>query len=117
MKIRLLSIPRDLTLKMEVPKLTRKKVTNGFFRFSFQFQNSLSFSGVFFPFGDGPRICPGMRFAVVQSKVALAYLVRNYEITLNSKTGKTFEIHPQAIVAQNTTPYLINLKEYVKSEK
>lgn len=40
----------------------------------------------FIPFGDGPRVCLGMRFALMQSKAALATIVRNFEITVNPKT-------------------------------
>lgn len=67
--------------------------------------------GVLLPFGEGPRICVGMRFAIAQSKMAIATLVRNFEILLNKKTAKEFVIHPQAILTQYTTPFLLNFKE------
>ena len=54
--------------------------------------------GVFFPFGDGPRICVGMRFATAQAKIAIATIVKNFEITVNPKTPEQFIIDPQAIV-------------------
>lgn len=41
---------------------------------------------IFLPFGDGPRICLGMRFATLQSKLALAGLVHNFKMTVNEKT-------------------------------
>ncbi|CAG9805403.1 unnamed protein product [Chironomus riparius] len=41
---------------------------------------------VLMPFGGGPRICLGMRFALLQSKAALAAIVGNFEVTVNSKT-------------------------------
>lgn len=44
--------------------------------------------GAFLPFGDGPRMCLGMRFAQTQSKAAIAALVRNYEISVNGKTAE-----------------------------
>ncbi|OXA64538.1 Cytochrome P450 3A2 [Folsomia candida] len=34
----------------------------------------------YMPFGIGPRSCIGMRFALVETKVALAYIVRNFVI-------------------------------------
>ncbi|XP_001968779.3 probable cytochrome P450 28d1 [Drosophila erecta] len=42
--------------------------------------------GVYFGFGDGPRICPGMRFSVTQIKAALVEIVRNFDIKVNPKT-------------------------------
>jgi len=62
--------------------------------------------GVFFPFGLGPRICVGNRFAVAQSKCAIAALIRNFEITVNPKSPKEFINHPQALVASMTGCYL-----------
>jgi cytochrome P450 family 28 len=66
--------------------------------------------GVFMPFGTGPRICPGNRFAVTQSKLAIAELIRNFEVTVNPKTPEKFEIHPQAIII-TLEGACLNLKE------
>ncbi|KAJ8929029.1 hypothetical protein NQ314_018340 [Rhamnusium bicolor] len=38
------------------------------------------------PFGEGPRICIGLRFAMLQSKIGLITLLKHYKITLNNKT-------------------------------
>jgi len=40
------------------------------------------------PFGEGPRICLGMKFALMQSKAAIADIVRNYEITVNDNRSQ-----------------------------
>lgn len=40
----------------------------------------------FLPFGEGPRICIGLRFGMIQTKVALAVLLQNYEISLDKQT-------------------------------
>lgn len=50
--------------------------------------------GVFFPFGDGPRMCIGMRFAQLQSKAGIASIIRNFELSVNRKTAKKFIIDP-----------------------
>ncbi|XP_026481487.1 probable cytochrome P450 6a13 [Ctenocephalides felis] len=43
-------------------------------------------SYAFLGFGAGPRTCLGMRFALLQMKVALMSAVKNFELSVNSKT-------------------------------
>lgn len=46
----------------------------------------------FLPFGEGPRVCIGERFAVVEIKLALAKILTSYEFTLDrSKTPVPLE--------------------------
>ncbi|GLH16470.1 Cytochrome P450 6j1 [Gryllus bimaculatus] len=40
----------------------------------------------YLPFGEGPRICLGMRFAQLQVKLALAYVVEKFDIKMTPKT-------------------------------
>ncbi|GAB0090273.1 hypothetical protein DMENIID0001_049870 [Sergentomyia squamirostris] len=40
--------------------------------------------GVLIPFGDGPRICLGMKFAVAQIKMAIVEIVKNFRLTLGA---------------------------------
>ncbi|XP_060066276.1 cytochrome P450 3A8-like [Ylistrum balloti] len=40
----------------------------------------------FLPFGYGPRICIGMRLALMEAKMATAYLVRNFRLCVSDKT-------------------------------
>nr|WDY85980.1 cytochrome P450 6BX7 [Pagiophloeus tsushimanus] len=40
----------------------------------------------YIPFGDGPRQCLGLRFAIMQSKAGIASLINRYSFTLNKKT-------------------------------
>lgn len=62
--------------------------------------------GVFLPFGLGPRICPGSRFAITQSKIAIANLIKNFEVSVNPRTPKEFVIHPQALLISLDGCYL-----------
>ncbi|XP_060533138.1 probable cytochrome P450 6a17 [Cylas formicarius] len=40
----------------------------------------------FWPFGDGPRQCIGIRFGMLQTKIGLVAIVKNFRVTLNDKT-------------------------------
>lgn len=37
----------------------------------------------FLPFGEGPRVCPGVRFSLLETKVCLAKLLSNYQFALD----------------------------------
>ncbi|XP_050305405.1 probable cytochrome P450 6a13 [Anthonomus grandis grandis] len=41
----------------------------------------------YLPFGEGPRMCLGLRFGIMQSKVGLVTIVRKYKLSLNEKTA------------------------------
>ncbi|XP_063930112.1 probable cytochrome P450 6a23 [Zophobas morio] len=53
---------------------------------------------VYIPFGEGPRMCIGMRFGIMQSKVGLAALLRSHIFTLNAKTQEPFEWRADSFV-------------------
>ncbi|XP_017885068.1 cytochrome P450 3A19-like, partial [Ceratina calcarata] len=48
----------------------------------------------FLPFGDGPRMCVGMRMALLQMKACLATLLKDYKIELSPKTKLPLKISP-----------------------
>nr|AHJ10935.1 cytochrome P450 6FW1 [Chironomus kiiensis] len=55
--------------------------------------------GLLFPFGEGPRECLGKRFALLQVKTAIYYIVRNFEISVNEElTAKNLEIDPEELL-------------------
>jgi hypothetical protein len=53
----------------------------------------------------------GNRFAIAQSKVALASLLRNYDVSLDKKIADKFEIPPKAFLLQYSNPFLIEFKK------
>ncbi|XP_067000662.2 cytochrome P450 6j1 [Anabrus simplex] len=53
----------------------------------------------YLPFGEGPRICIGMRFAQAQVKMGTALLVLNYDIQRTYKTPATIVQDPNYFMA------------------
>ncbi|KAI4460036.1 cytochrome p450 [Holotrichia oblita] len=49
----------------------------------------------FLPFGEGPRICLGLRFGVMQAKVGLSSLIRNFKFKLNPRTEYPVQLDPK----------------------
>nr|CAH7728527.1 unnamed protein product [Callosobruchus chinensis] len=40
----------------------------------------------YLPFGEGPRLCIGMRLGLIEAKVGLAAIISKFKVTLNKKT-------------------------------
>ena len=57
------------------------------------------FSYAFLPFGQGPRGCIGMRFALLEAKLALASIIRKYNLSPSSKTQEPLELDPTTAIA------------------
>uniref|UniRef100_A0AAT9UTH1 Cytochrome P450 6PW3 n=1 Tax=Maconellicoccus hirsutus TaxID=177089 RepID=A0AAT9UTH1_MACHI len=56
------------------------------------------FRDAYLPFGAGPRSCIGFRFALMSVKLALIYLLRNFNLELCTETRYPFEFAPLKIV-------------------
>ncbi|XP_049771208.1 probable cytochrome P450 6a14 isoform X2 [Schistocerca cancellata] len=54
---------------------------------------------VYLPFGEGPRICIGMRFGLIQTKLGIASLVSKFVFSATSKTPAKLQMDPKAAVA------------------
>ncbi|KAB0800729.1 hypothetical protein PPYR_06468 [Photinus pyralis] len=52
----------------------------------------------YLPFGEGPRVCIGQRFALIQIKIGLSLLLNNFKLTLNPKTPLPLKLEPKGIV-------------------
>lgn len=50
------------------------------------------------PFGEGPRICIGMRFGLMQTKVGLITLLRNFKVSLNKKTKTPLKLSKHGVL-------------------
>ena len=53
----------------------------------------------YLPFGQGPRSCIGMRFALLEAKLALANMVRHFNLVPSEKTKEPLEMDPMAAIA------------------
>lgn len=51
--------------------------------------------GKFFPFGQGPRICLGMRYSTLLIKAAITEIVSQFELSVNSRMKEPITIHPK----------------------
>lgn len=54
--------------------------------------------GVLMPFGDGPRMCLGMRFALVQVKAGIVEIIKNFRVSVNKKTQEPLVLMPSEIL-------------------
>lgn len=56
--------------------------------------------GILIPFGNGPRICLGMRFAQLQLKAAAFEIVKNFKITVDAQMdlSKKLDIDPEELL-------------------
>ncbi|GJQ77833.1 Cyp6a9 [Trypoxylus dichotomus] len=61
----------------------------------------------FLSFGDGPRACIGQRFALLQNKLGLCLMLKNFRILPHESTPKTIRINPRGILTVSLEPILL----------
>lgn len=65
----------------------------------------------YMPFGEGPRICIGLRFGLMQTKVGLAILLKNFKFSLNAKTVVPVEMDPFSFILTSKTGIFLDTKK------
>ncbi len=63
----------------------------------------------FLGFGQGPRACIGMRFALLEAKVALVSVLRRYKFQKCPQTPGKVTRDPQSILANSNEPLMVQL--------
>ena len=53
----------------------------------------------YLPFGTGPRQCDGMRSALIEMKILLTRLLRNYDILPGEQLESKFNIRERLVIA------------------
>ncbi|XP_075154540.1 cytochrome P450 28c1 [Haematobia irritans] len=69
--------------------------------------------GVFLGFGDGPRTCLGVRFALIQCKSAISHLVKKFHIKLNERTMREFKLDPKSFLALHNGGVWLNFEKRI----
>nr|XP_022910877.1 probable cytochrome P450 6a20 [Onthophagus taurus] len=52
----------------------------------------------FLPFGEGPRICIGLRFGMMQTKVGLSLILKNYKVSPHESLSYPMEFDNQSVI-------------------
>ncbi|XP_060535269.1 cytochrome P450 6a8-like isoform X2 [Cylas formicarius] len=65
---------------------------------------------VFLPFGDGRRKCIGFRFGLLQVKVGILEIIRNFELSLRSSSSATLEHATETFVPSPKDGVWVHLK-------
>ncbi|XP_074030224.1 cytochrome P450 6a8-like [Leptinotarsa decemlineata] len=76
-----------------------------------RFMNKNSSYPGYLPFGEGPRMCIGMRFGQMQVKLGLLTILRKYQVYPSPKTSLPLEIDPDTFVLHTKQPIYLKLKK------
>ncbi|MGB5404226.1 cytochrome P450 [Robiginitalea sp.] len=74
----------------------------------FEPQKKKAYTGFYFPFGAGPRMCIGNNFAMNEMVLAVGWLVQNYRITTPTDV---LEINPLISLKPGKVPLRLELRE------
>ena len=64
-----------------------------------QYHTFVLYRYAYMPFGQGPRSCLGMRFALLEAKLGLASIVRKFNLLPSPKTTEPLQYDPVSGIA------------------
>ncbi|XP_073969720.1 probable cytochrome P450 6a14 [Rhodnius prolixus] len=67
--------------------------------------------GAYLPFGNGPRICLAMRFAMLEIKFCIANLLRNCTVSISPKTKQPITLKPNSMITTPNEVLYFNIRE------
>ena len=62
------------------------------------------------PFGAGPRMCIGNRFALTKMKVIICHILARCEVKLSPKSRVPLEIYTTSVAVQSKNGFLLRVK-------
>ncbi|NP_001165997.1 cytochrome P450 6AQ8 [Nasonia vitripennis] len=65
----------------------------------------------YFPFGDGPRICIGMRLGLMQTKLGLIHLISKYEFSPCKDTLIPMEFDKYSVFTTSRNDIILNVRK------
>ncbi len=68
-------------------------------------------SYTFLPFGQGPRNCMGMRFALYEAKVGLVALLRKYRFVRTADTPSKVTYDPTSQLGASGVPLWVKIEK------
>lgn len=66
-------------------------------RFSSENRSKIQ-SMAYLPFGEGPRNCIGIRFAMMQAKIGIIYVLKDFNISPSDKTIHPVKLSPKGFI-------------------
>ncbi|XP_050295639.1 probable cytochrome P450 28d1 [Anthonomus grandis grandis] len=86
------------------PEANKFKAERMFERDSFQ-------KATFTPFGSGPRACIGQRLGIMQVKLATAYIIKNFELSVSPKLKQPISYIPYSFLNEVDGGFWIKYKK------
>lgn len=83
-------------------------------RFSAENRKSIN-PATYFPFGVGPRACVASRFALMELKAAVYYLLRDFDVECSGKTDAHLKLKPGSFSLEPANGFWLQLKLRNKS--